>query len=145
MKPSVTIVSCLTGFIIGLVSAHSCSTRAAEPQPIYDPVHLKKGDKAPFDGDLVDPDDLIELLNDAECDVEKLATQFCEQKNTVLVSKHREELKAVEDARLACERRPPLIVEQVKPVPFYERPWFTLTVGVILGGAAATLVVMGAN
>lgn len=145
MRYLIVIVS---GFSFGILSAKAClPARAAEVEPhsVYDPVHLKKGERAPFEGDLVDPDDLIDLIIDAECDDEHLEVVTCKEKLELLEKKHLEEIKLIEAARLECERRPPLTVEVVKPVPFYERPWFMLTVGVVIGGTAAAFAVMAAN
>lgn len=145
MKYLIVIVS---GFSFGLFSAKAClPARAAETEPgsVYDPVHLKKNAPAPFEGDLVDPDELIDLIVDAECDDETLETVTCMQTLEVLEKKHLEEVKLLEDARLECERRPPLVVEVVKPVPFYERPWFMLTVGVVIGGTVTALAFTAAN
>lgn len=146
MKPVKVCSVVILAFAFGLLSTKACFyARAAEVKPPYDAVHLKKGEKAPFDGDLVDPDDLIDLLIDAECDDEHLEIFSCGRNLTLLQEKHVEEIKAIDDARLACERRPPVTIEVVKPVPFYERPWFMLTVGAVLGGTAATFAVMAAN
>jgi hypothetical protein len=146
MKPAKIAAVVVLAFAFGLLSTKACFyARAAEPEPAYNAVHLKKGERAPFDGDLVDPDDLIDLLIDAECDDEHLEIFTCGRKLTLLEEKHTQEVKLLDDARLACERRPPLTVEVIKPVPFYERPWFMLTVGVVVGGTAAAFAVMAAN
>lgn len=146
MRTSRLIIVSALAFSLGLLGTRACfEARAAEPEPAYNAVHLKKGERAPFDGDLVDPDDLIDLLIDAECDDEHLEIFTCGRKLTLLEEKHTQEVKLLDDARLACERRPPLTVEVVKPAPFYERPWFMLTVGVVVGGTAAAFAVMAAN
>jgi hypothetical protein len=135
---AMAVIAGVVCFTTGLCGHSTCApkVRAADPEPSYNAVHLKKGQPAPYDGDLVDPDDLIDLLLQADCLDEYLKISTCEKTVLAKEEEHRKLLDASEAARLACENKPPVIVHVEKPVPFYERPWFTITLGVIVGGAA---------
>lgn len=122
-------------FAFGIYGPQACpNARAEVPEDIPEPVHLKKGQAAPFEGDLVHPREITDLYIDGLCIRENAELEACADIQQIKLKALEAQLKAVEAANSACQLRPPATVEVVKPIPFFEKPVVVLTIGILTGG-----------
>lgn len=124
----------------------ACAPARAGGQPTPDAVKLKKGEPAPFSGDLVPSSDLVELLIQARCTgpVDDLAA--CTAAREAEAAAARAKFEACEKGRLEAENKPPIFIEKPAPEPsFFERPMVVLVLGIALGGLIVYAGVAAAN
>jgi len=105
------------------------------PVPCDKAYPLIKGVSAPCDGDLVPSLRLVALLAAAECSDYRIDLDQCKQDAASDAAACSKKLETLQTAYIACEKKPPVIVREARPITFFERPAVVLTIGVLLGGA----------